>query len=142
METNLKNDFSEDVEGVLATDFDGAKEIIAKMLKGYASLDVISDIILYNTDTYQRFFWSHPWSPNYECENCRTFRLEERGYDCEGKECVLCPHYSIIPKGFDKFFDCKRIEGRLVLDECHPVSDEPALNPFLDSELLEELRNM
>ena len=98
---------------VLVTDLDRAKKEIADMLRDLTSIDVLAEIILYNTDTYRRFFWRHSCSPDFECWNCRSRWLEENGYDCVGEGCLLCPHFSFIPEGFNKFSECTPVEGMI-----------------------------
>jgi hypothetical protein len=102
---------------VLVTDFDSAKKKIEEMLKCYAGIDVLAEIILYNTATYRKFFWDHTWAPDYECWNCRSRHLEKYGNDCEGETCSLCPYFSFIPKGFDKFKSCEDLDGHLYTKE-------------------------
>ena len=126
---------------VVVTDFDEAKKIIGGMLQSGSNIDVLAEIILYNTETFLKFFWSRPSAPDYECMNCYFFRLDEGGYDCEGRECLLCPHFSFIPRGFEKFSECIQLKGSLEFDDWQPDLSLDS-DDRLSDDLLEELKNM
>lgn len=114
-------------EGDELIDIQAAKSDIAYYLRrDNVFLNTVVDIILYNRDTLYYFLMNNKYYSDhgYECMNCSDAYEREHGIDCsEGKKCTICPYYSFIPSGFEKFKSCNREEGWVGLSKSRFIED-------------------